>query len=259
MAVAGFKIAVNHCLRPFVDVPIALYTDVPLAYIKCTPDDLGKHSINDKDEFSENILSVVDLWVKDFLGKIGQSNKAFRFDIKLKHHPQFSSEFQLISILCSTCTILNEWLHHPMEKNELLAWLIEKNQLKDADIISACIYGGIMSTVNLRPFRIYQPKGLYFYIETVSDINLFKPLPSSLVPIFVMALERSDFDTLHDLLNEIHPFGNMQESYLGALDMPDTTSRLHIYNVSTNAPSSINIKNPLSEMFGIDSNGCSVI
>lgn len=116
-----------------------------------------------------------------------------------------------------------------------------------------------MSTVHLRPFRIYQPKGLYFYIETVSDLKLVKPLPSSLVPIFVLALERTDFDTVHDLLNEIHPVGNMQESYLGVLDIPYTTSRLHIYNVSTAGPSSINTDNPLSEMFGIDSSGCSVI
>lgn len=258
MAVAGFKIAVNYCIRPFKGVPIALYTDIPSAYIKCIPEDTGNNSISRDRHDSEELLPGVSLWVQEFLERTGLSNKAFRFEIKLLPQTQITLSFQKISIQSSICSMLNEWLHHPMKKNELLAWLIEKNQFKDADIISASIYGGIMSHVGVRPFRIYQPKGLYFRPETISESDA-KFMSDAIIPIFIIALERSDFGTLHELLYQINPVGNMQESYLGVLDIPGSSLRLHIYNVSIPEYSSPDSDNTYGKMFKIDSNGSSVV
>lgn len=258
MALAGFKIAVNHCIRPFQSVPIALYTDIPLAYIKCIPEHPGKQPGLEDHIESSGILETVYQWAQDFFRHIGMENTAFRFEIKTLPHSYFNSELELISILTGVLTILNEWLHHPMEKNDLLAWLIEKNKFQNAEIISACMYGGIMSNIEIRPFRIYQPKGLFFQIESISTGEV-KLLTSSLIPLFILAIERSDYNSMHDLLAKTHPVENMQEGYLGVLDLPDLKSRLHIYNISTPDLSSLNISGHLSPVFEIDSNGCSVV
>lgn len=258
MAVAGFKIAVNHCLRPFKDVPIVFYTDIPAAHIKCIPENSGQNSISGDKIYLDTFLTEVSKWVGDFLTLSGSPDSVFRFEIKI--FPQFhrSDEFLEISILSAICCMLNEWLHHPVEKNDLLAWLIDKNQYKDADVISACLYGGIMSHVGVRPFRIYVPKGLYFLLETNTDSEPGY-LPESLLPILIMALERSDFDTIHHLLYQANPIGNMQESYLGVIDLPGSSGRLHIYNVSISDNSSSLSTNQFSKMFELDSKGCSVI
>jgi hypothetical protein len=258
MAVAGFKIAVNHCLRPFHNVPIAVYTNIPLAYIKCIPEDSGIVISSSQNLDSLEIQTFLDSGIREFLNHIGSSNKEFRFEIKVIPHSHLSLEHLQNSILTAICTILNEWLHHPIEKNDLLSWLIEKNKYMDADIISATMYGGIMSNVGIRPFRIYQPKGLFFHLETISESES-RPLPSSLIPLFVLAVERSDFNSMHDLLGNMHAVGNMQESYIGILDLPDLKSRLNIHNVSTPELSNLNISNQLSPIFEIDSNGVAVI